>query len=103
MSGQYRLTVEELTHFAGRIETVNGAIQSELRRLDGVVGAIASGWHGDAARTYQQLQRRWNDNAQALNRVLNEIRDVLNANQRGYQNAEDEQRTRLNGIAAALG
>ncbi|WP_354640493.1 WXG100 family type VII secretion target [Kitasatospora camelliae] len=96
MSGSFKTTREEMDAFANRIGEVNAQIQGEIKRLDGVVDQVKSGWQGAAATAYGQMQARFNEDAQALNRVLDEIRQAIEATAKAYAATEEEQ-------AAAVG
>ncbi|KDN82958.1 hypothetical protein KCH_53180 [Kitasatospora cheerisanensis KCTC 2395] len=88
-----------MTAFANRIGEVNQQVQSEIGRLNNLVSEIASGWKGAAATAYQQMQERFNEDANALNKVLDEIRQAIEATTKLYSMTEEEQRAAVGGIA----
>jgi WXG100 family type VII secretion target len=92
-----------MSQLADQMVVANSSIQSELRRLEGVVASVTSGWRGEAAMSYQQLQRRWNEDATVLNRVLSEIKEAMDTTTRRYVVTEERQRSNLSGIRTALG
>lgn len=99
MAGQFTTTAEEMTAFANRIGEVNQQVQSEIGRLNNLVSEISAGWRGAAATAYQQMQARFNEDANALNKILDEIRQAIEATTKAYSMTEEEQRAAVGGIA----
>ncbi|MFJ1757983.1 WXG100 family type VII secretion target [Kitasatospora sp. NPDC088134] len=99
MAGQFTTTAEEMIAFANRIGEVNNQVQAEIGRLNNLVTEIRQGWRGDAATAYEQMQQRFNEDANALNRVLDEIRQAIEATTKLYSMTEDEQRAAVGGVA----
>jgi len=100
MGGQFRTTSEEMISFANRIGEVNAQVQGEIGRLNSLVDSIAQGWQGQAAAAYQQMQSRFNDDANALNKVLDEIRQAIEATTKLYSMTEEDQQSSIGGIVA---
>ncbi|MFJ6217383.1 WXG100 family type VII secretion target [Streptomyces sp. NPDC092296] len=98
MSGQFRTTAEEMRAFSARIADVNASIQQELSRLNSLVSSVTGTWQGQAATAYHQLQERWNEDATKLNRVLDEIKQAIDATTAQYSATEEEQRSSLGNI-----
>lgn len=103
MSGQFRTTAEEMRAFSGRIAEVNSSIQQELSRLNSLVSSVTAGWQGQAATAYHQLQERWNEDATKLNRVLDEIKQAIDATTQQYSATEEDQRSSLSNVTAHFG
>ena len=101
--GQFRTTAEEMRAFSARIDQVNSSIQRELSSLNNLAGSMTSGWQGQAATAYNQLQQRWNEDATKLNRVLDEIKQAIDATTRQYSATEEEQRSSLSNVSAHFG
>ncbi|WP_425828833.1 WXG100 family type VII secretion target [Streptomyces fractus] len=100
MAGQFNVTHEEMVAFSGRISQVNESIQGEIQRLQTVVDSITSGWKGQAATAYNNLQNQVNEDATALNRVLNEIKEAIDSTAQNYQTSEDEQASSISHVAS---
>ncbi|MFJ1707990.1 WXG100 family type VII secretion target [Kitasatospora sp. NPDC088346] len=98
MAGQFKTTAEEMNAFANRIGEVNAQVQGEIGRLNSLVDSIASGWQGAAATAYQQMQSRFNEDANALNKVLDEIKQAIEATTKAYAATEQDQQSSLTGI-----
>ncbi|MEV8098713.1 WXG100 family type VII secretion target [Kitasatospora sp. NPDC085879] len=98
MAGQFRTTAEEMNAFANRIGEVNAQVQGEIQRLNALVDSIKSGWQGQAAQAYQQMQTRFNEDANALNKVLDEIKQAIEATTKLYAQTEQEQQSSMSGL-----
>jgi WXG100 family type VII secretion target len=102
MAGQqYTTTEEEMRHFSQRISTVNHSIQGEIRRLQTVVDNITSGWKGQAATAYNNLQSQVNQDASKLNQILGEIKEAIDSTTSNYQASEEEQAASIGHVAGA--
>ncbi|WP_035846299.1 WXG100 family type VII secretion target [Kitasatospora azatica] len=101
MAGQFTTTAEEMRAFSARITEVNSQIQGEISKLNSLIGEVAGGWSGDAATAYHQLQEKWNDDANALNKVLDEIRQAIDTTTKQYSTTEDQQRSSISGVQGA--
>ncbi|MFE9428863.1 WXG100 family type VII secretion target [Kitasatospora sp. NPDC006697] len=101
MAGQFTTTAEEMRAFSAKIVEVNSQIQAEIQKLNGLIGEIAGGWQGAAATAYHQLQTKWNDDAAALNKVLDEIRQAIDTTTKQYSQTEDSQRSSISGVQGA--
>ncbi|MET9295864.1 WXG100 family type VII secretion target [Streptomyces sp. NPDC003077] len=101
MAGQQFTTTEaEMVAFSGRIASVNESIQGQIKRLNGVVEGITSGWRGAAATSYHQLQTQVNDDATRLNQLLSEIKEAIDATTKNYVASENEQQQSISQISA---
>ncbi|MEU9133084.1 WXG100 family type VII secretion target [Kitasatospora sp. NPDC048540] len=98
MAGQFRTTAEEMNAFANRIGEVNAQVQGEIGKLNSLVDSISQGWQGQAAAAYQQMQSRFNEDANALNKVLDEIKQAIEATTKLYAATEEDQQSSLSGI-----
>ncbi|GAA2158132.1 hypothetical protein GCM10009760_60910 [Kitasatospora kazusensis] len=103
MSGQFTTTAEEMTAFANRIGEVNQQVQGEIQRLNTLVDETKASWKGAGADAYAQLQARFNEDASALNKVLDEIKQAIEATTKQYSANEQEQHSSLSSAASALG
>ncbi|MEW1911497.1 WXG100 family type VII secretion target [Kitasatospora sp. NPDC085895] len=98
MAGQFKTTAEEMNAFANRIGEVNAQVQGEIQRLNALVDSIKSGWQGQAAQAYQQMQTRFNEDATALNKVLDEIKQAIETTTKLYAQTEQEQQSSMSGL-----
>lgn len=67
---------------------VNQQIQTQLSNLLNRLEPLMSSWQGEAAGSFQNLKRRWHDNATTLNRALQGIGDELKQSHQTYQTHE---------------
>ncbi|WP_030274777.1 WXG100 family type VII secretion target [Streptomyces sp. NRRL B-24484] len=98
MAGQFKTTAEEMNAFANRIGEVNAQVQGEIQRLNALVDSIKVGWQGQAAQAYQQMQTRFNEDATALNKVLDEIKQAIETTTKLYAQTEQEQQSSMSGL-----
>ncbi|WP_369172724.1 WXG100 family type VII secretion target [Streptomyces sp. R28] len=103
MAGQFRVTEDELTKLSGDINTVNGQLQGEIRRLNGVIDQIAGGWKGQAAQSYRQLQDRWNADAKRMTDILNDIKEAVDSTRSNYSASEEQQNSEISKIMSDFG
>ncbi|GAA1370609.1 MULTISPECIES: WXG100 family type VII secretion target [Streptomyces] len=103
MAGQFQVTEDELRVLSGKIDTVRGQIQGEISRLNGVIDQIASGWKGEAATSYHQLQNRWNEDARKMNGILGDIKDAVDSTRTNYNASEDQQNSEISKIMSDFG
>ncbi|ARF57720.1 MULTISPECIES: WXG100 family type VII secretion target [Streptomyces] len=100
MAGQFTTTEEEMHAFAGKIASVNQAIQGELSRLNSVVDQITSGWKGQAASSYHQLQSQVNEDGNRINQLLGEIKEAIDSTTKNYAASEEEQQQSMSHVTA---
>jgi WXG100 family type VII secretion target len=81
--------VSTMTTAARHVDEVAAAIDAELRTLDARIAPIVGGWKGNGSAAYQQLHRRWMEDAGKLRQVLAEISLGLNQSGQRYQTQED--------------
>ncbi|WP_441246061.1 WXG100 family type VII secretion target [Kitasatospora sp. McL0602] len=103
MAGQFKTTAEEMNAFANRIGEVNAQVQGEIQRLNTLVDEIKAGWQGQAATAYGQLQARFNEDATALNKVLDEIKQAIEATTKLYSATEQEQQSSMTHAGGSFG
>ncbi|MEW1660567.1 WXG100 family type VII secretion target [Streptomyces sp. NPDC093707] len=103
MAGQFTTTHEEMVAFSGKIDSVNQAIQGELKRLESVVDQITSGWKGQAAASYHQLQSQVNEDGNRINQLLAEIKTAIDETSKNYTASEDEQAQSISHVTAQAG
>jgi WXG100 family type VII secretion target len=101
MAGQFTTTAEEMRALSARITEVNGQVQGEISKLNSLISEVAGGWQGQAATAYHTLQQNWNDDANQLNKVLDEIRAAIDATTKNYSQTEEEQRSSIAGVTGA--
>ncbi|MFF9482370.1 WXG100 family type VII secretion target [Streptomyces sp. NPDC014733] len=102
MSGsQFTVTEEEMVAFSGKIGSVSQTIEGEIRHLNTVVDNITSGWRGQAATSYNQLQSKVNEDATRINQLLNEIKEAIDGTTKNYAASEEAQNASMSHVASA--
>lgn len=86
----FRTTTDVMHSTAGKVDTVNDRVQSELSRLQGTVDSVQGVWRGDAQAAFAALMVRWNDSARELRSALTSISENIRANARAFQQVEDD-------------
>ena len=95
MSGEVRVTFGELDAAQGNITSTVNAINGQLDDLKSFLAPMVSTWDGQAAETYNALQRQWDTAAADLNQVLAQIGSAVNVANQQYQQAESTNTTRF--------
>ena len=95
MSGEVRVTFGELDAAQGNISSTVNAINSQLDDLKSFLAPMVSTWDGQAAETYNALQRQWDTAAADLNQVLAQIGSAVNVANQQYQHAESTNTSRF--------
>jgi WXG100 family type VII secretion target len=103
MAGQFRVTEDELRSLSSKISEVNSSVQGEVKRLDGVISQIASGWQGQAATAYHRLQQQWNEDARKMNNILNDIKEAVDSTRQNYSATEEQQNSEVSKIMSDFG
>ncbi|QNH96551.1 WXG100 family type VII secretion target [Corynebacterium anserum] len=86
----FQTDISTMNSAAAKVDRINGEVQGELTRLQGVVQDVAASWKDDAQNSFAGLMERWNDNARQLREALNSIADNIRANATGFDDAEAE-------------
>ncbi len=94
MSGNVKVTFAELDAARQQLWGSWQAIQTKLDDLQRYLAPLVSTWEGEAALSYQEKQRRWNQAADDLNQILHGISHTLGNMVDEYQNTEAHNRQR---------
>ncbi|WP_380285190.1 WXG100 family type VII secretion target [Kitasatospora purpeofusca] len=89
--GQFKTTAQEMLAFAKHMDEVINKINTEINGLNNLVGSITSGWQGQAATAYTNLQGQFNTDAQELNKSLRAIKDAIEITTQKYSQADADQ------------
>lgn len=84
----FQTDISTMNSAAMKVDRINGDVQGELSRLQGVVQDAAASWKGDAQNSFAGLMERWNENAGQLREALNSISENIRANATGFDDAE---------------
>ncbi|AEI10189.1 hypothetical protein CRES_1836 [Corynebacterium resistens DSM 45100] len=86
----FRTDVATMHKAASNVDGTNDEVQSELKRLRGVVQETSSSWKGDAQGAFQNLMLRWDTNARELSEALRSIADNIRRNAGSFSDTDGE-------------
>ncbi|MEU9046430.1 MULTISPECIES: WXG100 family type VII secretion target [unclassified Kitasatospora] len=86
------MTAQEMLAFANQIEQAIGKIEAEKNKLNSTVTGITSGWQGQAATAYTNLQNRVNGDIAKLKESLSAIKHAIEQTTKHYASTEEEQK-----------
>ncbi len=84
----FKTDVATMTQAASNVDSINGQVQGELTRVQGIVEEVAASWKGQAQAAFQGLMERWNVSAKELNDALMSISENIRANAMAFDDAE---------------
>ena len=80
MAQQFATEADVMVATAGRVDTVNNEVQSELTRLQGTVDGVRANWQGAAQVSFDNLMQRYQQSANELQNALASISDNIRSN-----------------------
>lgn len=95
MSSEVKVTFGELGAAQSNISSTVNAVNSQLDDLKRFLAPMVSTWDGQAAETYNALQRQWDNAAMQLNQVLAQIATAVGVANEQYQAAESTNTSRF--------
>lgn len=95
MSSEVRVSFGELSAAQSNITATVNAVNGQLDDLKRFLAPMASTWEGQAAETYNALQRQWDIAAADLNQVLAQIATAVGVANEQYQAAESANTSRF--------
>ncbi|GAA2397342.1 hypothetical protein GCM10010420_24030 [Streptomyces glaucosporus] len=99
-NGDFQSSESDLNDLIRDVRSMQEKLKSKINNLNNVVDTIEAGWKGDAARSYDHLQRQTNDYAQKLDRQLQLMEEALSASKDGFSNNEIEQIQKFKTLSA---
>jgi WXG100 family type VII secretion target len=81
---------------------VNSDVQGRLASLRGQLEPLAGAWKGEASLAFTRLMQRWDENARKLNEALRGIGESINTSTQTYVHQEEQERSSMSNIEAAL-
>jgi WXG100 family type VII secretion target len=87
-SGSFGTELPTMQQASQHVANVNQQIQGQLRDLMGRLEPLAGAWQGQAAASFQDLHRRWQENATRLNQALQGIGEGLAQSHQNYHTQE---------------
>lgn len=102
MAGEYSVEQEAMAKGATAIDDASTKIDGHLRKLDGEVQTMYSGWSSEGQRAFAGLHVRWTQEQTKLLTALREMHTALVSTSKTYQAQEEQQSGAFNHIAGAL-
>lgn len=94
---EIKVTFGALEAAGGNITGSASKVEGELDALKSRLAPLVSTWQGDAATTYNTLQRQWDEAAADLKQVLNQIGIAVHTANENYQAGEKANTARFQG------
>lgn len=95
MAGLVKVTFGELQAAQQNITGTVNAVNGQLDDLRSFLAPMVSTWEGQAAETYNALQRQWDTAAAELNQVLAQIATAVGTANDAYNQAEQANTNRF--------
>ncbi len=99
--GGFQSSDADLNDLIGDVQEMQAKLKSKIANLNAVVDTIQAAWKGDAASSYDRLQRQTNEYAQKLDGQLQMMEEALQASKKGFSANEIEQMESFNTLAKA--
>ncbi|MCG3042347.1 WXG100 family type VII secretion target [Streptomyces sp. S1A] len=99
--GDFQSSEADLNDLIKEVNEMQVKLKNKLSRLNDVVDTIQHAWKGDAANSYDRLQRQTNDYGRKLDGRLQLIEDALEASKQGFTANEIDQMEKFNHLAKA--
>jgi WXG100 family type VII secretion target len=89
--GGFSGTVGQFTDAEGKVTEVRAGMDVNLSTLRDRIEATRAGWSGDAAKAFDNVMRRFDDDARQINQSLQKIADLLREAGSKYEKSEQQQ------------
>ena len=87
-SDQIKVTFGAIDTAASDTDTIATNLNQQLDDLKGYISPLVASWTGQAATSYQALQKEWDTSAAELNQILRQIEATLRTSHQNYTTAE---------------
>ncbi|PLS27373.1 type VII secretion protein [Bifidobacterium anseris] len=85
------------------VENARVGIDQRIKDIESKMGELGSFWKGDAATSYNALMMAWQEKANALNRILNDLRDNIRGTAKDQAANEADNQSQTSRLQALLG
>ncbi|MFP8961611.1 WXG100 family type VII secretion target [Streptomyces nanhaiensis] len=99
--GDFQSNDADLKSLIQQVNAMQAKLKSKISNLNAVVDTIQGAWKGDAASSYDRLQRQTNEYARKLDGRLQLIEEALEASKDGFTANEIDQMEKFNQLAKA--
>ncbi|MEU4253972.1 WXG100 family type VII secretion target [Amycolatopsis sp. NPDC026612] len=91
-------TVAQFTDAEGRVTEVRAQMDTNLATLRDRIEATRAGWSGNAQKAFDNVMRRFDDDARGMAQALQRIGDLLREAGSKYERSEQQQQEILNAV-----
>lgn len=95
-------TVEQFTHAEQRVTEVRAGMDNNLATLRDRIEATRAGWEGAAQKAFDNVMRRFDEDARGMNQALQKIAELLKEAGSKYEKSEQEQQEILRAVNAGF-
>lgn len=99
MTGNLKVTPEELRTASGEFSTTNGQIRNITGEMTSLVNGLSSVWTGEAANAFKNKFNQLNDDMERIYRMIDEHVKDLQEMSRQYDEAERQSIDNANALA----
>jgi WXG100 family type VII secretion target len=103
MANGYAGSPAEFAAAAGHVDEAKGTMNGQLNKLRGAIEATAGGWKGEAAKAFQNVMLRFDEQSVKLTDALGNIGDLLQQSGVHYSKQETGVTDQVSQINSRLG
>ncbi|WP_171170984.1 WXG100 family type VII secretion target [Streptomyces sp. I05A-00742] len=94
---------EDLGSLVKELGKMHDELEGRINRLVGAADEVKSHWQGGAARTYDELQTRVNNDVRRLKELLSFTKEAMEASRQGFSDKEIEHIQSFKGVGEGGG
>lgn len=98
----YATGAPQLRQAAKEMEDGNVQLMNELKSFMTACDAVEGAWSGAAATAFQNLSRKFADDATQLNKALEQIAQQVTGSAQAYEQQEEQSNSAISAITATL-
>jgi WXG100 family type VII secretion target len=103
MAGGFTGTPAQFTEAEGRVTEVRAQMDQHLSTLRDRIEATRAGWQGDAAKAFDHVMQRFDEDGRGLNQSLQRIAELLKEAGSTYQRSEEQQQEIMQSMNKGFG
>lgn len=101
MSGNVRNDAASMEAGANHVDTVNQALQGELKTVEGLVQGSRDSWEGEAQAAFDQVMLDYKDASNRLHQARRD-RSRIRSNGKNFTAAEEDNKSRVASVGSSL-
>jgi WXG100 family type VII secretion target len=91
-------TIPQFTEAEGRVTEVRAQMDQNLSSLRDKIEATRAGWSGEAAKAFNNVMHRFDEDARGMNQALQKIAELLKEAGSKYEKSEQQQQEILQAV-----